>query len=207
MRLFAPLLFPHRAQSPPHVLPVAPQPGPPTTNGAPTLPALTSGALLTVPALLTRSGQPAGAVAFGTWPGAAYYADNASYDLAVWTPAVRAAFEAGFRHFDCAHVYGNEAFVGDALNALPSARENIFVASKLWATQWADPEAACRACLAKLQTSYLDCYYVHAPIPDASCARPLHQLWRDMEALVDAGLVRSLAVSNFPGALLHDLLQ
>ena len=126
--------------------------------------------------------------------------------------AVRGAFEVGYRHFDCAAVYGNEAAIGHALSRLP--REEIWVTSKLWNDKHAaeDVHEACRQSLADLQLDYLDMYLVHWPFANShppGCdvtvrtpnARPyLHdafmETWGKMEELVDLGLVRHIGTSN-----------
>ncbi len=126
--------------------------------------------------------------------------------------AVQGAFEVGYRHFDCAAVYGNEATIGHALSRLP--REDIWVTSKLWNDKHA-PEnvhAACRKSLTDLRLDYMDLYLVHWPFPNshppgcdvtvrAPNARPyahdaFMETWRKLEELVDMGLVRHIGTSN-----------
>ncbi len=131
--------------------------------------------------------------------------------------AVKGAAEVGYRHFDCASVYGNEAEVGASLEAVIESgirREEIFVTSKLWNDKHADEDviASCRKSLADLRLDYLDLYLVHWPFPnfhpphcDVSSRSPdakpyIHanymKTWRKMEELVDAGLVRHIGTSN-----------
>ena len=84
--------------------------------------------------------------------------------------AVRGAYEAGYRHFDCAAVYRNEE-IGCALREAVASgirREDLWVTSKLWNDSHA-PEAViptCRRTLADLQLDYLDLYLVHWPFPN-----------------------------------------
>ena len=126
--------------------------------------------------------------------------------------AVQGAFEVGYRHFDCAAVYGNEATIGPALSRLP--REDIWVTSKLWNDKHApeDVHAACRKSLTDLRLDYLDLYLVHWPFPNshppgcdvtvrAPNARPyahdaFMETWEKLEELVDLGLVRHIGTSN-----------
>jgi len=131
--------------------------------------------------------------------------------------AVKGAISVGYRHLDCAAVYGNEDRIGDALQELFSRglrREELWVTSKLWNDKHAESDVipACRQSLADLQLDYLDLYLVHWPFPNfhpPGCrvdsrsldARPyLHEnfmkTWRQMEALVDLGLVRHIGTSN-----------
>lgn len=131
--------------------------------------------------------------------------------------AVLGAAAAGYRHFDCASVYGNEAEVGKSLEQILRGgvrREQIWVTSKLWNDKHGEDDviASCKQSLADLRLEYLDLYLVHWPFPnfhapgcDASSrsanAKPyIHQnymkTWRKMEELVDLGLVRHIGTSN-----------
>jgi diketogulonate reductase-like aldo/keto reductase len=131
--------------------------------------------------------------------------------------AVLGAAEVGYRHFDCASVYGNQALVGESLRAIMAAgisREELWITSKLWNDKH-DPRdviPACEQSLRELQLDYLDMYLVHWPFPNhhppgasvesrSSHARPyIHDefmtTWRQMEKLVDMGLVRHIGTSN-----------
>src|SRR5678816_3469049 len=74
--------------------------------------------------------------------------------------AVRGALAAGYRHFDCASVYGNEAAIGPILRDSGLPREELFITSKLWNDKHApaDVMASCRQSLNDLQLDYLDLY-------------------------------------------------
>jgi diketogulonate reductase-like aldo/keto reductase len=137
--------------------------------------------------------------------------------------AVRGAFEVGYRHFDCAGVYGNENRIGRVLEALP--REQIWVTSKLWNDKHSprDVVFACQKSLADLRTDYLDIYLVHWPFPnyhppraDVTSRSPgarayIHDefmaTWAEMERLVDMGLVRHIGTSNMTLPKLELLLR
>ncbi|MFN2203835.1 MAG: aldo/keto reductase [Caldilineaceae bacterium] len=142
--------------------------------------------------------------------------------------AVRGAIEAGYRHVDCAEVYGNESQIGDALkDAMKAgpAREELWITSKLWNNHHdeADVLPACRKSLSDLQLDYLDLYLVHWPFPNHHEAgvdvssRDVHaqpyihesfmKTWRQMEKLVDLGLVRHIGTSNMTIAKLELLLR
>ncbi|MHA7820015.1 MAG: aldo/keto reductase [Erythrobacter sp.] len=146
------------------------------------------------------------------------------------------AVRAGYRHFDSAADYANEAETGAGLAQAMAeglvTREELWVTSKLWNTFHAPEhvEEACRKSLADLQLDYLDLYLIHFPIaleyvpideryppewlhdPDAAkpvmkrAAVPLHQTWMAMETLVDKGLVNRIGVCNYNSALIHDLM-
>jgi alcohol dehydrogenase (NADP+) len=131
--------------------------------------------------------------------------------------AVRGAAAAGYRHFDCASVYGNEPEVGASLEAIIAGgvrREELWVTSKLWNDKHGEGDviASCRKSLADLRLDYLDLYLVHWPFPNfhppgcdvssrSADAKPyIHahymRTWRKMEELVDMGLVRHIGTSN-----------
>ena len=131
--------------------------------------------------------------------------------------AVKGAAEAGYRHFDCASVYGNEREVGAALREIQRSgirREDLWITSKLWNDKHDEEDviASCRKSLADLRLEYLDLYLVHWPFPNfhppgcdvssrSAEAKPyIHasymKTWRKMEELVDLGLVRHIGTSN-----------
>lgn len=123
----------------------------------------------------------------------------------------------GYRHFDCASVYGNEAQIGGSLEMIQSKgirREDLWITSKLWNDKHSEDDviASCRQSLSDLRLDYLDLYLVHWPFPNfhpPGCsvdsrspdARPyIHEdfmkTWGKMERLVDMGLVRNIGTSN-----------
>lgn len=138
--------------------------------------------------------------------------------------AVEFALECGFRHVDCATIYGNEREVGAALQRaqkrLNLRRQDLFLTSKLWPTdQHPDHVAAAlRSTLDALQTDYLDLYLIHWPVcwrhtgrydteedrvprtsqglVDVVSEVHLKDTWAEMESLVRSGRVHSIGVSN-----------
>ncbi|XP_040852850.1 prostaglandin-E(2) 9-reductase-like isoform X2 [Ochotona curzoniae] len=142
--------------------------------------------------------------------------------------AIRKAIDAGFRHIDAAYAYQNEEEVGQAIRSKIAdgtvKREDIFYTSKLWST-FHRPELV-RTCLEqslkKLQLDYIDLYIIHFPVP----MKPgedivpkdengkvifdtvdLCATWEAMEKCKDAGLVKSIGVSNFNRRLLEMILN
>ena len=85
--------------------------------------------------------------------------------------AVKGAAGVGYRHFDCASVYGNEDRIGAALREIMASgvrREDLWITSKLWNDKHGEDDviASCRKSLADLQLDYLDAYFVHWPFPN-----------------------------------------
>ena len=69
----------------------------------------------------------------------------------------------GYRHIDTASITMNEKEVGQAIKASGVPREDMFVTTKLWHSQYADPEAALRKSLKQLDMEYVDMFVVHWP--------------------------------------------
>jgi alcohol dehydrogenase (NADP+) len=142
--------------------------------------------------------------------------------------AVRGAAELGYRHFDCAAVYGNEKEIGVALKDVMAsgiAREDLWITSKLWNDKHAEKDVipAFEKSLNDLGLEYLDLYLIHWPFPNFHApgvsaasrdhnAKPyLHEnymkTWWQLEKLVDKGLVRNIGTSNMTKAKLELLLR
>lgn len=161
-----------------------------------------------VPQRLLASGARLPAIGMGT-----FGSDHVSHPAVA--AAVRLAAGLGYRHFDCASVYGNQKSIGETFHALFDEglnRDEIWVTSKLWNDKHGDVIASCRQSLADLRLDYLDLFLVHWPFPnhhpphcDVSARNPhavsyIHEnymrTWRKMEELVDRGWVRHIGTSN-----------
>ena len=84
---------------------------------------------------------------------------------------VKGAAAAGYRHFDCASVYGNEAEIGASFEEILRGgikREDLWITSKLWNDKHGEDDviASCRQSLSDLRLDYLDLYLVHWPFPN-----------------------------------------
>ena len=163
-----------------------------------------------VPFRTLKSGARMPAIGLGT-----FGSDHVSHDAVA--EAVKYAASIGYRHFDCASVYGNEEQIGRTFKAMfhnGLRRDEVWITSKLWNDKHGENDviSSCEKSLSDLQADYLDLYLVHWPFPnhhppgcDVSArfenAVPyIHEnymkTWRKMEELVDRGLVRHIGTSN-----------
>ncbi|KAD3720662.1 aldo/keto reductase [Arthrobacter yangruifuii] len=120
------------------------------------------------------------------------------------------ALEAGYRHIDTAALYGNEAGVGEAVEAFTgrgrAERSDLFVTSKVWNTDqgYDSTLRAFDASLARLGLDYLDLYLIHWPCPQRG---QFIDTYRALEQLYADGRVRAVGVSNFQPSHLEQLLD
>ncbi|MCF6765819.1 aldo/keto reductase [Thiotrichales bacterium 19S3-7] len=131
--------------------------------------------------------------------------------------AVIEAIKIGYRHIDCAWIYGNEEEIGqaisDAIKLNLVKREALFITSKLWNDSHGKENVASafRKSLSALKLDYIDLYLIHWPVsfiqgttyPNSQAQLIannfplLLETWYEMEKLVNAGYIRSIGVSNF----------
>lgn len=105
--------------------------------------------------------------------------------------SVTAALDSGVRLIDTAYMYQNEESVGEAVRHSGIPREEIFVITKLYPSQFSNPEAAIEEALAKLDIGYIDMMLLHHPgIGDVDA-------YLAMEQAVKDGKIRSLGLSNW----------
>jgi diketogulonate reductase-like aldo/keto reductase len=163
-----------------------------------------------VPQRTLKSGARMPGIGLGT-----FGSDAVSHETVA--EAVRGAAEVGYRHFDCAAVYGNEAQIGNVFQEIIAGgipRSELWITSKLWNDKHAEADVlpTCKQTLSDLRLDYLDLYLVHWPFPNyhppgcdvrsrSGDAKPyIHEnymkTWRQMEKLVELGLVRNIGTSN-----------
>lgn len=140
------------------------------------------------------------------------------------TAAVEHALKAGYRHIDCAWMYGNEAAVGEGIRRAGIPRAELFVTSKLWSTQHTRVAQSLQESLQNLGLDYLDLYLVHWPVPlnpagnhptlptlpsgkrDVLDDWDIRDTWKQMEAVHREGKAKAIGVSNFSRLKLEHIL-
>jgi diketogulonate reductase-like aldo/keto reductase len=120
--------------------------------------------------------------------------------------AVSAALRTGYRLIDTAAAYGNEAQVGEAIRASDVARNDIFVTTKLWISDYGYDQAlhGFERSMRKLGLDQLDLYLLHQPMPN-EWERTV-AAWKAADKLRSEGRARAIGVSNFSAKLLKDLI-
>lgn len=105
-----------------------------------------------------------------------------------------AAYDAGYRHFDTAQVYGNEAFLGEAWHQSGAKREDLFITTKISIENFGSKHtpASFAHSLEYLQTDYVDLLLLHFPVPLLR-----ERAWKAVEEIHDNGKARAIGVSNY----------
>ncbi len=113
-------------------------------------------------------------------------------------------FELGYRGIDTASLYGNEEGIGHALRRSGIAREDVFIATKVWNSEqgYDNTIQACADSLGRLRLDHVDLYLIHWPNPGL-----MEETWRAMEELRRQGKVRAIGVCNFLVPHLEQLLS
>ncbi|MFC0675005.1 aldo/keto reductase [Brachybacterium hainanense] len=140
---------------------------------------------MTVPTITLNSGHVIPQLGFGVF---LVPADEAE-------AAVSSALEVGYRHIDTAAIYKNEEGVGAAIAKSGIPRDELFITTKLWNDRQAgeEPHAAIRESLDKLGLDHVDLYLTHWPTPEKGT---FVNAWEKLVEIRDAGLARSIGVSN-----------
>jgi diketogulonate reductase-like aldo/keto reductase len=165
--------------------------------------------LLNCPTIPLRDGTNHPAIGFGTYkvgfiPASASSASAATASASPAPTAVERtaeecvsdALDVGYRFLECAEFYGNEAEVGKAIAKSGIDRKDLYICSKVWTTTIEKGPAAVRAQLEQtlkdLQTTYVDLYLIHWPVP-------VHHVeaYKTLVELQKEGKVKGIGVSNY----------
>ena len=163
-----------------------------------------------VPKLKLKGGEKMPMIGMGTF-------GSDRYDAAQVAGAVRGAARAGYRLFDCASVYGNEALIGPVFAEIMGegvSRDELFITSKVWNDMHGPGQAiaSCEQTLRDLRLDYVDLFFVHWPFPNfhpKGAAPDYHNpdsrpfiiqefmgVWQQLQTLKARGLTRHIGVSN-----------
>ena len=122
-------------------------------------------------------------------------------DLDECERVVSDAISIGYRSIDTAQAYMNEEAVGNAIRKSGNAREEFFITTKIWISNYGyeKAKASLDASLAKLQTDYIDLVLLHQPFGD------YYGAYRAMEEYYKAGKIKAIGISNFAPDRVADL--
>lgn len=139
------------------------------------------------------SGAKLPLVGFGTWQ----LRGEKAYE------STRTALEIGYRHLDTATMYGNESEVGRALRDSGVDREDVFITTKLPPDRIKHARETLTDSLRMLGVDSVDLWLIHWP-PHGG---PAVSAWREFQQLRDAGMTKSIGVSNYTDELIDELIQ
>jgi diketogulonate reductase-like aldo/keto reductase len=172
-----------------------------------------------IPSLRLYTGATIPVLGLGTYSSGKYTSEQVAQ-------AVLDAASLGYRHFDCASMYANEKELGQVFSKILETipREELFITSKLPNDKHGENDVIpqCQQTLRDLQLDYLDLYLIHWPFPhkfptngsnnrDPNAHPYSHeeymQTWRQMEKLVEMGLVKHIGTSNMTKHKMELLLR
>ena len=113
---------------------------------------------------------------------------------------VAEALKVGYRHIDTAHYYENERGVGAAIKKSGIPRDQIWVTSKVWVTEFGSGKttAAIEKMLKRLDLEYIDLVLIHYPYNDYLGA------YKELEAEYEKGHIKNIGISNFENSKFED---
>lgn len=162
-----------------------------------------------VPKKKLYTGEEIPCVGMGTFGSDRFSAEQVS-------AAVAGAIRCGYRMFDCAACYGNEDQIGEVFQAAFDEgvveRKDLYIMTKVWNDMHEKVEESCRKSIKDLHADYIDLFFIHWPFPnyhapgcDGDSRNPdskpfsveeFVNTYRQCEALVEKGLIRSIGISN-----------
>ena len=125
------------------------------------------------------------------------------FDEEECTKILKEAYEEGYRLFDCAQIYGNEQIVGSALRKAGISRDEIFLTTKVWFTNFEGEEVrkSLLESMRKLQTDYFDLVFIHWPYGNT------YHAYRELEKMYEEGFIKSIGISNYQESQYLDLVH
>ena len=112
--------------------------------------------------------------------------------------SVREALKMGYRLVDTANAYVNERAVGRAMQESGVKREEIFLSTKLWPSEYENPRAVDET-LERLGVDYVDLLYIHQPAGNWTAG------YRQLEKAYREGRAKAIGISNFEGEYMEQL--
>ena len=112
--------------------------------------------------------------------------------------SVREALKMGYSLVDTANAYVNERAVGRAIRASGARREDVFLSTKLWPSEYENPNAVGET-LARLGVDYVDLLFIHQPAGNWLAG------YRQLEKAYREGKARAIGISNFEGKYIEEL--
>jgi len=146
-----------------------------------------------IPNIKLNNGLEMPALGLGTWK----MSDGGEAEQ-----AVRSAIDAGYRLVDTAKLYGNERSVGKAVRDSGIKREELFVTTKLWPTDFFNPQKAFDTSMSELDIGYIDLYLIHWPLP----LMP-KSIWLTMEKIYKSKKAHAVGISNYDAGNIEKLLE
>ncbi|MBA1158502.1 aldo/keto reductase [Microvirga mediterraneensis] len=140
----------------------------------------------TIPTVRLNDGNAMPQLGYGVW--------RVSNEEAA--SVVGEAIRAGYRSIDTATIYGNEEGVGQAIEAAPVSREELFITTKVWNDRhgYDNTLRAFDESLARLRLDHVDLYLIHWPVAGSEAYL---DTWRALIQLKQDGRAKSIGVSNF----------
>jgi diketogulonate reductase-like aldo/keto reductase len=129
---------------------------------------------------------------FGTWQ----LRGRSAYE------SIRRALETGYKHFDTATMYRNEAELGRALRDSDIVRDEVFITTKLPPNRAGDERATLEQSLEALGIDHVDMWLIHWPLNG-----PGTRTWKAFAALAEEGLTRTIGVSNYSPSQIDELIN
>ena len=112
--------------------------------------------------------------------------------------STREALKMGYRLIDTANAYVNERAVGRGIRESGVARNEVFLSTKLWPSEYENPDAVDET-LERLGVDYVDLLYIHQPAGNWLAG------YRQLEKALRDGKARSIGISNFEGKYIEEL--